>query len=304
MNFDRIVLATKPTRLEELLHRHHSASRVAFFLESRGEAIEEYADEHDRFHASLDVVQRSLPRELPMADCPRAYVSQFLFRPKDLVIAVGPDGLFVNIAKYLDGQPMLTINPDPKRIDGILMRFRPEEVKEIFPRLLSGSYQTEAITLAKAETNDGQTLFAVNDFLVGRLDQRSSRYRIEFGGKTEHQSSSGVLISTGTGSTGWIKSVVAGASALTDAPARLTIPFARNARHLLFVVREPWQSRATEISVSCGQIDYKNLLAIISEMSEGGAIVSDGVLEDAIAFDAGAHVTISVAEKAAHLIIP
>ncbi len=303
--FDRFVLMTKPTRLEELLARHHSRSRVMFFLQGRGESINEFAAEDDRYQTALRLLEGVLQRaELPIARCERQHVSHFDFRPKDLVVALGPDGLFVNVAKYLDGQPVLTVNPDSERIDGVLMRFAPEAIAAVLPKILGGTFKTENITLAQATTNDGQTLLAVNEFLVGRRDQASSRYRINLGGREERQSSSGMLISTGTGSTGWMKSVMAGATALTGADSRYTVPFPREARHLLFVVREPWQSKWTGVSLTHGQIPEGNVLTISSEMAEGGAISSDGVLEDAIDFNAGTSVTIRVAARAARLITP
>ncbi|NQV90612.1 NAD(+)/NADH kinase [Candidatus Uhrbacteria bacterium] len=301
--FDRIVLVTKLTRLQELLARHHSRSRVAFFLESRGGSIDEFAVEDDRYTGALRTLDRALQRaELPIARIERAHVSHFDFRAKDLVVALGPDGLFVNVAKYLSGQPVLTVNPDPERIDGVLMRHAPEAVARVLPKILLGQFTTESITLAQATTNDGQTLLAVNEFLVGRRDQGSSRYRLTLKGQEERQSSSGILVSTGTGSTGWMKSVMAGASALTGSLPRYTVPFPRDNKQLLFAVREPWESQWTGVSLTHGHVRYREELTIHSEMSEGGAISSDGVLEDAIDFNAGTSVTIRVADQSAQLI--
>ncbi len=302
--FDRIALVTKLTRLEELLSRHHSRSRVAFFLKGRGESIDEYASEHDRYQAALRTLEGALQRaELPIARCERTAVSLFDFRPKDLVVVLGPDGLFVNVAKYLDGQPVLTVNPDPERIDGVLMRFAPEGVAGVLPKILKDEFAVEDITLALATTNDGQTRLAVNEFLVGRRDQGSARYRITLRGvEEERQSSSGVLISTGTGSTGWMKSIMAGAVALTGGAPRYTVPFPRDTRSLLFAVREPWKSKWTGVSLTHGHVREGEELTIHSEMAEGGAISSDGVLEDAIDFNAGTSVTIQVAARAARLI--
>lgn len=303
--FDRLVLVTKLTRLEELLLRHHSRSRVAFFLEGRGESIDEFAAEHDRYVAARQALEGALSRaDLPIARCERTHVSHFDFRPKDLIVALGPDGLFVNVAKYLDGQPVLTVNPDPERIDGVLMRFSHENVVGALSKILKGELNVENITLAQATTNDGQTLLAVNEFLVGRRDQASALYRLEFHGRQERQSSSGLLVSTGTGSTGWMKSVMAGAVALTGGSPKYAVPFPRDARELLMAVREPWQSAWTGVSLTHGRIPEGTALIVHSEMADGGAISSDGVLEDAIDFNAGTSVTLRVAARAARLIIP
>ena len=44
------------------------------------------------------------------------------FGPEDVIIAVGQDGLVANVAKYLDGQPVVGVNPDPQRNPGVLVR--------------------------------------------------------------------------------------------------------------------------------------------------------------------------------------
>jgi hypothetical protein len=66
--------------------------------------------------------------------------------------------------------------------------------------------------MARAKVQDGQELLAVNDFFIGQKTHTSARYVIKYGGLKEPQSSSGVIVSTGLGSTGWMKSIIAGAS--------------------------------------------------------------------------------------------
>ena len=55
---------------------------------------------------------------------------------------------------------------------------------------------------------DGQRLLAFNDLFIGARTHVSARYRVEYAGKQEQQSSSGLLVSTGAGSTGWLSSVM------------------------------------------------------------------------------------------------
>jgi len=300
--FERIILVSKPTALEELLRRQ-SEGQVAFFLKSRGTSIEEYQAEDAAYRAALDAVRSSLPDETPLVELPRERIAGFLFRESDLIVITGPDGLFVNVAKYLDGQPVITVNPDPTRIDGVLMRFAPEEVMDVVKRVARGSARTDQITLAKAQTNDGQTLYAVNDFLIGRRDQISARYTLSLEDRTERQSSSGILVATGVGASGWLKSILSTAEALVGNSTRVEIPEWED-EFLCFVVREAFPSRYTGTSLLFGEIycDEGAELIVTSEMSEGGTIFSDGVPEDAIEFDAGCIATISVAEKTAQLV--
>lgn len=323
---ERVVIVTKQSRLEELLRRH-SRGQLRFLLERRGESLAEYEEEDVRGRAALDRVLGSVPRELPREVIPRDLVPRYLFRPSDLVVTIGPDGLVVNVAKYLAAQPILAVNPDPARIDGTLARFHPEVVGAAIAAALRGTCDVDALSLARARIGDGQDpavqskglntagqeLLAVNDFKVGRRDQVSSRYRIRYRGKEERQSSSGIIVATGVGSTGWIRSIVTGAVAIAEAcgwtkPARmptgLEIPFAWDARHLLFAVQEPFPSRATKTGLAFGRLEEGEELVVVSEMAEGGVIFSDGIADDALPFPAGMTLTIGLADRRATLIRP
>lgn len=304
--FERIVVVKKKTSLDALLERHYSRQQAAFYLKGRGSDIWEYDGEHTAYQASLATVLDALPDSIPRQMLQRADVPNFLFRDTDLVIVIGPDGLCANVAKYLPTQPMLTVNPDESRIDGKLMLFSPKDALATLPHVLKGKFNCRSLTLAQAQTNDGQTLLAVNDFLIGRRDHISARYTLQHGGKSERQSSSGILISTGVGSSGWLRSVLAGACALTGGTrqqiAGLPIPFDWEALRLAFVVREPFPSAYTGASVVSGSIEAGKEFTVVSEMTEGGVIFSDGVPEDALEFNAGCKLTISVAERTARLI--
>lgn len=309
---ERVVIVTKPSRLAELARRH-SRGQLQFLLERRGESLAEYDEEDVRGRQALDRVMGSLPRELPREVIARDLVPRYLFRPSDLVVTIGPDGLIVNVAKYLSEQPILAVNPDPARIEGTLARFHPEVVGAAIAAALQGTCDVDALSLARARVGDGQEILAVNDFKVGRRDQVSSRYRIRYRGKEERQSSSGIIIATGVGSTGWIRSIVTGAFAIANAcgwtkpaqmPVGLEVPFTWDARHLLFAVQEPFPSRATKTSIAFGRIEEGEELVVTSEMAEGGVIFSDGIADDAIPFNAGMTLTIGLAERTANLIRP
>src|SRR5207244_5347037 len=116
---------------------------------------------------------------------------------------VGQDGLVVNTAKYLDGEPIVAVNPDPARFDGVLLPFRPEDARAAAARAIEGAATFHRITMAEAALNDGQKILAFNDLFIGRRTHVSARYRLDWRGGGEEQSSSGVLVSTGAGSTGW-----------------------------------------------------------------------------------------------------
>ncbi len=93
-----------------------------------------------------------------MSVCTRHDLDRFLFAPDDLVLIVGQDGLVANVAKYLDGQHTVGINPDPARYDGVLCRHAPEHVAALTAAPIIGDarWHIEARVLAEALCDDGQ----------------------------------------------------------------------------------------------------------------------------------------------------
>ena len=306
---EKVVLVTQKTRLEELQARFNTRDQAKFWIEHMGLDFADYDREHATYLRAVEAVRRSVEGLVPKLQAVgRSFLPTFLFSPKDVVVAVGRDGLVANAAKYVGACPIVAVNPDPGRWDGVLLPFSPATARRGVLSVLEEGAEVHRITMAEARLNDGQRLLAFNDFLVGRRDHVSARYALSWQGRTERQSSSGVLVSTGAGSTGWLSSAQNMAESVTQlllpggVPAlpRLQIPW--DDRRLVFVVREPFRSRSTAVGVGAGFIEPGAPLAVESLMPEGGAIFSDGVAEDALAFDSGCVATIAPSESAALLV--
>jgi hypothetical protein len=201
---------------------------------------------------------------------------------------------------------MVAVNPDPAHIDGILLPFLPTQVRGAVTRVLEDKAQHREVTMAEARLDDGQSLLAFNELFLGASSHVSARYRLHFQGRSEDQSSSGVLISTGAGSTGWLSSVFHMASGVTrltggEAPTEgFTLPW--EDPRLIFVTREPFVSRHSSANLTAGTIEEGSELVLESFMPEGGVIFSDGVEKDFLRFESGARVTVCRAEVQAHLV--
>jgi len=310
--FDKIVIITRKTAQEELIERFSSESQARFYLERLGGSFDDYADAHHTFHQSLKLLNQSLP-EVRCQHIDRSFLPNFLFGPKDLVVVLGQDGLVVNTAKYLDGQPLVGINPDPTRFDGILLPFEAGHAKAVLRDAAVGNYSTHDLTMAQASLNNGQSLYAVNDLFIGFATHASARYRIAHRQQEENQSSSGIIVSTGAGSTGWSRSILTGASAVIEGFERRNKPFQKareeyrfdyRSEWLRFHVREPFVSRTSEASIILGTIDSQSPLTVTSRMPSGGVIFGDGVEQDFLTFDSGTTATITIADRKLRLVAP
>lgn len=308
---DRIVVITRLTALEELKARFNSTAQARFYIEHLGGAFDEYEAAHTRYSAAVAAVQRALPRGLKTHVIERGFLPNYVFGESDLVVTVGADGLVVNTAKYTNAQPILAVNPDPQRVDGILIPFSVAEAGEAVARAVAGRAAQRAVTMAQAALGDGQVLYAFNDLFIGPRTHVSARYRLEYAGQAEDQSSSGLIVSTGAGSTGWLQSVVTGAVRVAagitgtelapPAPESYRLPW--EADELYFTVREPFTSRTSAATLVFGKLTPRRPLVLRSYMPEHGVIFSDGVEQDYLSFNAGAVVTVSVAARKAHLVV-
>jgi NAD kinase len=300
LHLPRIVLVTRKTWLELLLERYGTLAQARFYLASRGQETGEYEAAHERFQDALGYVLRAIPPDQRRVRVDRADLDRFLFAPDDVILIVGQDGLVPNTAKYLRGQLTAGINPDADRYDGVLCPHAPRAIDALLGWVGAGgggAYQVQHRVLAEARREDGQRLLALNEVFVGHRSHQSARYRIEVGQRQERQSSSGVICATGTGSTGWVRSIVEQRALSADLPTP-------EEPRLSWFVREPFPSVYTGTELNFGLLDTDTELVIYSEMGEGGVIFGDGIESDRVEFVSGHRVTIGVASDTLNLVVP
>lgn len=330
---NKIILIKRKTRLEELVVRYNTIQQAQFYIERLGADFSDYLSEDFTYRKAVEaaVTELSAAGRLQLLD--RQHVPNFIFGERDTVVVLGQDGLVANTLKYLREQPLIGVNPDPQRWDGVLLPFTVKDLRQLVPEVLRSQRQVREVTLARAELNDGQSLYGVNDLFIGRRTHVSARYQLELNGTLEQQSSSGIIVSTGMGSTGWLKSVLAGAAGIVSQAAqwqaaeaeRVTVTAGLEARasvhggrpedsgtalklawdhpELYFTVREPFPSRTTSADLVFGRINSRMPLRITSQMPEDGVIFSDGVESDYLEFNSGVEATIGLAEKRGRLVV-
>lgn len=301
---NRILLVWRKTRLQELVERFNTWPQAKFYLEHNNTDAQDYLAEHDLYQHQLQDAESSLALVGRVQKLERHYLPSYQFRADDIVVVIGQDGLVANTLKYLSGQPVIAANPDPQRWDGMLLPFEVAELQAALRKTLAGKANSKTITFAEVQTNDGQLLRAVNDLFIGPKSHSSARYVLDWGGRSETQSSSGVIVSTGFGSTGWLQSILAGANAITGQESGATpeASFAWHEKRLQFSVREPFPSKTTGVSLVYGAITPDNPLRIESRMPERGVIFSDGIEQDFLHFNAGTLATVGIAKTQGQLI--
>lgn len=311
--FDRFVVVVKRTDLDELVRRHNTRAQAEFYVRSLGGDFADVLAAHQNQKNALARLRAALPRGVPTQILDRDFLPSYLFGPNDLVLVLGPDGLVVNAAKYLSGQPVVAVNPDPDRVDGLLLPFAPEHLDSPdspLSEILAGRIAAVSVVMARASLNTGQSILAVNDVFIGRRTHASARYRIRLGHDAEEQSSSGIVVSTGAGSTGWNRSLLAGAFRVVEAvrPGEkpLVLPehaFAWDVPLLKFTVREPFETRVTAANLVRGDVTSRNPLLVESRMPNDGVVFGDGVENDYLEFPAGAVATVAPAERTLEIVL-
>lgn len=296
MSPPRVVVVTRPTELELLIARHGTREQARFALRQLSQSIETYEHRQQRFDDVMTLVSQAIPSRWRRSRIARADLQSFVWDPADVVLAVGQDGLVANVAKYLAGQPVIGINPDPERFDGTLVRHAADRTGYLLARTAEGNAEIEERTLVEVSVDDGQHLKALNEIFIGHRAHQSASYRIRFDGREERQSSSGLIVATGTGSTGWARSIA------RDRHAQIALP--RPADHTLaFFVREAFPSRATGTTLTEGIVSAEHQLEIVSELSEGGVAFGDGIEDDRLRLGFGARAVFRSARDRLRLVI-
>jgi hypothetical protein len=287
----RVVVVSRRSELDELLARHGTRGAAAFFLRERGRDLDEVTARHEALTAALTAVGAAIPADWRRGHVERADLPRFLFAPEDVVIAVGQDGLVANVAKYLSGQPVIGVDPEPGRNAGVLVRHAAASVADLL-RARDGG---EDRTMVVARLDDGQQLLGLNEIYLGHAGHQSARYVLTSPeGARERQSSSGLIVGTGTGATGWCASIARERAAAPPMPSPQD-------RSLCWYVREAWSSPATGATQVAGVLRAGGQIEVSSE-SERLVAFADGLESDALQLTWGQRITVGVADRRLRLV--
>ncbi|MFK4211424.1 hypothetical protein ACI2L2_26160, partial [Streptomyces sp. NPDC030920] len=156
----------------------------------------------------------------------------------------------------------------------------------------------DELTMVEAVADDTQRLLALNEIYLGPPGHQTARYRLgpdAPGAAAEPQASSGVLVGTGTGATGWLRSL------WQERRSELPLPAPTDPR-LLWFVREAWPSPATGTSLVAGELGSGQGLRLTVE-SDRVVVFGDGMESDALELTWGQTVRLAISANSLRLTV-
>jgi hypothetical protein len=149
--------------------------------------------------------------------------------------------------------------------------------------------------MVRAALDDGQELRALNEIFLGHCTHQSARYELVVGVERELQSSSGLIVATGTGATGWAQSINRQRAEPLALPAPTSLALA-------WFVREAWEGPVTGATLTAGMLGPSIELTVTCRLGAGGVVFGDGIEADRLDLEWGQRVTISADARPLQLV--
>ncbi len=213
LDLSKAVIITKETKVEyEMRTEGRTFEEVEARIRKGGDALCGRLESHSRH------IQRK--RELEDFFAPEQFVTlseenREKINNASIAISWGGDDHLSAVAQYVSGKtPVLAINSDPEKSFGALLNHTHDQFRTLVTSLERGEYVFEPWTRLSVELNGkmlspalGLVMFAEEKrkYLSRNLIKISGRSTQDPEGRETEQKSSGLLISTGVGSTSWYR---------------------------------------------------------------------------------------------------
>ena len=199
-----------------------------------------------------------------LADRDKLKKEQFL--GKGMVIAIGGDGTFLRAAQFIKKQLLFGVNADIHNKEGFYMNSSKRDFEAKLKKIMKNEFEIKKLPRLEARINSKKIgALALNEFFIGpKKAYHAAKYIVEINGRKERQKSSGILVTTPSGSYAWAK-----------ACHGRTLPL--KSKKYQFVVREPYEGKVFKnYGVKYKILGKNQKVKINSEMLDG-VIVADSV---------------------------
>ena len=109
-------------------------------------------DEDEVYHDAVSRVTRDLDLGVPVQAIDRSFIPNYDFSMSRAVVVLGQDGLVANAAKYVGDAPIIGVNPDPTRFDGVLLPFQLADARNALRTVLAGKDRIRTVDARRGET--------------------------------------------------------------------------------------------------------------------------------------------------------
>ncbi len=95
-SMNKVVLVTRETRLQELIRKYNTMEQARFYMEHLGADFSDYLREDKNYREAVEKVAAAAEKYARVQRINRDFLPNMLFGEKDIVVAVGQDGLVAN----------------------------------------------------------------------------------------------------------------------------------------------------------------------------------------------------------------
>ncbi len=287
MDLSKAVIVPKLSKYELDMRRYILAhDQLMEKYRQEGIDIKKIMNSHERQKNALNELKRYFSEQQFI---PRDNLTSDIAAKASLIISFGGDEHFKYVSHFVDNGLIMGINSDPLTSEGVLNYFVVDGIEEKLKKLEKGDYAIEEWTRVNAELNRHPVALATSDYLLSK-DRRKdmSRHVLEYRNMKEEQKSSGLLVVSGAGSTGWYDSASGDLYPNGD-------KFPKNADYAKFFVTEPYRGRLTRCRMRLGILEKGEELIVRSLNDDSGILTADSV-ED-YPFNRGAKAVIKISDK-------
>lgn len=163
---------------------------------------EELRKSHEEHNGNMNKILEKLEKADFMCKVvTRDELTESLVDDYDFVLSAGGDGTVIATAAFNKNKPQLNLKTDSKSFGGLCY----QDIEKALEKFAKGDYKIKEWARQDVYLNGEFIGRVLNETCIGEglKFQKMARYNIKIDGKTEYHENSGIIIATGTGSTGW-----------------------------------------------------------------------------------------------------